>query len=947
MLNRLTRFAQDHKKSLLESTPFIGWNHFDVVTRLPRDRFIQYALQNSNSEEFRNLLAPEIATAAYYTMLYLADKKNRNLHEANSQHTENKDIVLEIKSISTPNSAWDLLEQRVVPNMLPIKMASRNNLIAVANDVVKNYAKAFDRPEVKEFKELYNTFSQLRTYFLQGKKTLFDACSTEPVYREYVQYYYGQEGWFTCYHPKVPEPFPAEEQNKNTSMIDIAARFLQTQIIILLENGEYSTEFAIKQGWFRNQTSVTYEILSPEYKFYCTKKLSKYARPIRKIGYDGVHFVKLEKALETQRSDHHHIYLSGILPNGVELTFTEEQVDGSEGNCAFNALQTTRTQVVRCLMALMDRVEMREKLAPEIQQALTLNVAGRSEWQPASSKLRLEWRALVQARIEEEIKMDNLKRTLRDDFPQWIPEANTNQDTQLISLKNYISARDPQTRHTMQAVDNIKEQERASFNAHKKIIDYCARLEIAQEYVKGFTDREKRGKHLWLGYYSAALYAEHNLISLYIWRKKSSSHQKLELAFYPSNASHPKVVHMLHTGSYNHFNLLKERNELKEDHLNEMSQQHGSVSLNFFRINPVNITDPLYPKLTWSTKGYALVYIWKACKKNNVKFGHVSMQLFAEDNELIEWEDGGYISVYPANLLEDREKKIVYHQSIDEDRNDEGPICDLTFKVINIHIDAIASAFKKMRASGKLKWSLDASGCFKNRNTVNCCGLVLDLLINYGGLSADNIKRQGLFSCPFEHIFDSDQHEPYYRAKNIMCAVSNKHDFFEGIFNFLKELAAMIILYAMIKGIISSDIEANYIPLRILDGILLFWLIFARISPILSRCVSTLFAHTAFSPQDAYFLLLFLSNRSNLSKPIKVSLIDKYTAAAECKYRSDEPDEPDEPTNVCLCCFSIICKCIRASYSIYRFFKREEEHKMLINAENASPESVRRQYNTL
>lgn len=265
--------------------------------------------------------------------------------------------------------------------------------------------------------------------------------------------------------------------------------------------------------------------------------------------------------------------LQGQLPNGDTLFFSEESVDGNANDCAFITLGVSRSQVVTTLSPLLDIPAIRAKIAPEIQQALIPNAAERPEWQSDTLHLQAEWDALMEARIDQETKMDELKRRLCNDFPEWVREPDKSQDDQILSLKNYLRHLDPQTSATEQAISAITQQEDASATADRNIQEYCNRLEITQEYVRGFTDTQEGGKHLWLGYYSAALYAEHNDIRLYIWRKaEGSAHpNQLELVSRPENERSGRVIHMLHTGRYNHFNLLVETNALQLENSKEPS----------------------------------------------------------------------------------------------------------------------------------------------------------------------------------------------------------------------------------------------------------------------------------------------------------------------------------------------------------------------------------------
>jgi HEAT repeat protein len=273
-------------------------------------------------------------------------------------------------------------------------------------------------------------------------------------------------------------------------------------------------------------------------------------------------------------------FFRGQLPNGEEVFFSEERVDSSNHDCAFITLGISRAQLVGSLLPLMNNPAMREKIAPEIQQALLPNAAGSPEWQPDSPELRAEWERLVQERIAEEAKRDELKRRLCGHFPQWIRKPDQSQDEQIASLKSYLRQHDPQTPDIAKAIKDITQQELVSFNANRKIDDYCERIDITQEYISAFRDKKEGGKHLWLGYHSAALYAEQHQISLYIWRPKGPVYPH-QLTLVQKQESEPsrQVIHMLHTHHYNHFNLLVRTNPLQEDDPFEIQKSSPSSSL--------------------------------------------------------------------------------------------------------------------------------------------------------------------------------------------------------------------------------------------------------------------------------------------------------------------------------------------------------------------------------
>lgn len=112
---------------------------------------------------------------------------------------------------------------------------------------------------------------------------------------------------------------------------------------------------------------------------------------------------------------------------------------------------------------------------------------------------------------------------------------------------------------------------------------FCLNSEVFLGYLSVLADPEQA---LWLGYQGAIAYATLKNIQLYIWTKNED--QTLTLAKRNTIVESAQTIHLLHTDSYTHFNLLIQNTALTDT--DKITQRLGALSL-----DPSKKTDYVIP----------------------------------------------------------------------------------------------------------------------------------------------------------------------------------------------------------------------------------------------------------------------------------------------------------------------------------------------------------------
>ena len=211
-----------------------NWNSFDRLVGIKeRDEFVAYALQQAGDQEFRQLLAPEIMAAYAYTAdIYCIPQYNFLQKQASCDHYrlfDNKNLLL------PPKMKFEL-EQMIVDYFQKerIKPGEKTENLPYLQDLLLFFECADHKIEHKQ------SYAILQ----EAIKAIFSSQNylDERIYKEYVQ----------AYGEKYQRGFKLGARS-SASMIDIAARYLNTQIVIQEEKDEvlidrYRTEARPEYG---------------------------------------------------------------------------------------------------------------------------------------------------------------------------------------------------------------------------------------------------------------------------------------------------------------------------------------------------------------------------------------------------------------------------------------------------------------------------------------------------------------------------------------------------------------------------------------------------------------------------------------------------------------------------------------------------------------------------
>ncbi len=265
--------------------------------QVTRDKLVAFALDEKNISEFRRLLAPEIRHAAGLTAVYLnlqKDKENadkaRNTrlaelfgvaealakarsNEASTQavvtqqiskllaeddrsksdvdeinldrHTLPKSLQTETlrKLVNDYQGADEVMQKAIkelcaqYPEMQTVVTACKQTLSQAQNNRVIAIISAeelyqfLQTPErQKQYPVAWGAYcKQYLDNFAKHEQALQAYCEDEKTYRTYVNDYYGKQGWIA-----FQRSFKAE--GTSTSMVDIAARLLNSQIVVCQKN---------------------------------------------------------------------------------------------------------------------------------------------------------------------------------------------------------------------------------------------------------------------------------------------------------------------------------------------------------------------------------------------------------------------------------------------------------------------------------------------------------------------------------------------------------------------------------------------------------------------------------------------------------------------------------------------------------------------------------------
>ncbi len=269
----------------------------DKRAKAARDKLVAFALDEKNIPKFRRLLAPEIRHAAGLTAVYLnlqkeketADKdRNTRLAElfgvaevltkARSNEVSTQAVVMQQitkllaeddrskqdvneinldrhtlpislqtkalrKLVNKYQFGHDMMQKAIrelcaqYPQMQAAVEACKQALSQAQNNRAINIVSAeelyqfLQTPErQKQYPVAWGVYhKQYQDNFVPHEQALQTYCEDEKTYRTYVNDYYGKQGWVA-----FQRSFKAE--GTSTSMVDIAARLLNAQIVVRQKN---------------------------------------------------------------------------------------------------------------------------------------------------------------------------------------------------------------------------------------------------------------------------------------------------------------------------------------------------------------------------------------------------------------------------------------------------------------------------------------------------------------------------------------------------------------------------------------------------------------------------------------------------------------------------------------------------------------------------------------
>lgn len=222
------------ENSSFEDTKQLGWNCFDIAAGIDnRQEFVKFALTKKSDLAYRKLLAPEIKHAAALTYINISTHEQSEFHTQNSLASSNA-IQADLLPKSMHNSALVKLMGNYLQAQEGMKPA-----VAECNDKL-GYVEGKRLPlkQLDDFflnennqltySEAYNRFISARNQIYTSHENALQAyCEAEATYESYVTDYYGNNGWFA-----FQRSFSGE---KNTSMVDIAAIFIN-KVIVIMDN---------------------------------------------------------------------------------------------------------------------------------------------------------------------------------------------------------------------------------------------------------------------------------------------------------------------------------------------------------------------------------------------------------------------------------------------------------------------------------------------------------------------------------------------------------------------------------------------------------------------------------------------------------------------------------------------------------------------------------------
>lgn len=262
------------KKEKKEQT---GWSCGDLAIELDRNAFLEFLQKHSDDREFRKLLAPEIIEAAKLSHANEKEKEDllRIIDSSISFKSElQKETNPSPELITTIQTLIDRVNQKIanleaedtfhlpkemlkgaenmksISNVLDNYYSNQNTLDLITrelNAAIKTKIDDYDSLSPQELfnaldenqfnievigsKNLFNKFRNQYETVNNIEKEINTFAEDKNTFTEYIEKYYNKKGWMVA---GLDESFGDED--KRTSIIDLAARYKEAQIFIYVKD---------------------------------------------------------------------------------------------------------------------------------------------------------------------------------------------------------------------------------------------------------------------------------------------------------------------------------------------------------------------------------------------------------------------------------------------------------------------------------------------------------------------------------------------------------------------------------------------------------------------------------------------------------------------------------------------------------------------------------------
>ena len=256
-----------------------------------------------------------------------------------------------------------------------------------------------------------------------------------------------------------------------------------------------------------------------------------------------------DKDLPTIQDSQGEIRVYTATYNGEEIIFSEQDV-AHDGSCGFSVLDTNREKVVNVLLKLSSVFEVRQSIAPVIEQTLMTEEEGSEilitpEWQDFKSQ-----HARAQELLGEDVRRINDLLFSEHDDQRLNPDKLIEW---LSGVKNDDQFESQQRLKFNEYLESLTASQSNFGLSESAIKNYCEREDVYTSYVRNGLS----GK-LWFDYYSMMIYARQKNIKVVIWQIDPTDDARLKVRYEDNEIFQAnRVIHIIHTENYTHFKILR------------------------------------------------------------------------------------------------------------------------------------------------------------------------------------------------------------------------------------------------------------------------------------------------------------------------------------------------------------------------------------------------------